>query len=1149
MSDPTAQKHKSHRAGHAEKKAQKEKNKHAGGYNPKAFVSANPGAAHKQILRNAERDQQRLHVPLVNRTNEDEAPPVIIAIVGPQGVGKTTLMRSLIRKFTKHTLKDIRGPVTVVSGKKRRLTFIECGNDLNSMIDVGKIADLVLLMIDGSFGFEMETMEFLNILQAHGFPKVIGILSHLDLIKKQATVRATKKRLKTRFWTEVYQGAKLFYLSGIINGRYPDTEITNLSRFISVMKYRPLTFRNSHPYLLADRLEDLTSREQVRTQPKADRRITVYGYLRGTNLRSNQRVHIPGVGDMTISSVEKLADPCPLPTTESEKRRRLDDKHKLVHAPMSDVGGVMFDKDAVYINVPGNFSRKNGEGDDEEEGGDEDGISGNAGEGEEMVMRLQSAQRLLGDRGADEQGQMRLFEEDDRPIASSSKTANRKRQAAFGQDVAEAENDDEEEDDQSEDGDDFDAEDAEAGPSSRRLTAAGDSDDDERDANGDDLAFADSDSDMGFGSDQEEDEDEDDEDGAGPAASWKNNLAAKAQATIRANKERQKPDIMKLIYGSDLAAEEVANGQSSSSSSKASSSKIQLADDDEGDEDFFQLAKDDDDEEAAAGEDDEKNLVPDQSHQRWSQSDLDRWDDEAMLDSIRHLFITGNRTEGEEGEEEDDAADGGFVDLEDGDGDEDGGKNVDEDPEEARERALAAKKEALKKKFDEQYDDDEEGNGDKDWYETQKAELARQAAANRAEFENSDEATRHAIEGYRPGSYLRVELSSVPYELVEFFDGRYPLLVGGLLSSEETYGFVQVRIKRHRWHHKILKTNDPLIFSMGWRRFQSIPIYSMDDGTRNRMLKYTPEHMHCLATFWAPAARPNTGFCAFNTLSSNIASFRISATGVVLDNDSGSGAHRIVKKLKLTGYPAKVFKNTAFVKDMFNSSLEVAKFEGANIKTVSGIRGQVKKALAKPDGWFRATFEDKVLMSDIIFLRAWYSLHPRRYYNVVTSLLSPIDSESSSGDRAWTGMRLTGKVRYDEKIKTPRPVNSIYKPITDRPEQRKFNKLKIPRKLQESLPYASKPKQMKKQSNESYMNKRAVVMEKSEKEAMALLQQMQAVQKSKVAKRDAKKAEKKVERSKKLKEAEEKRSTKRKMENKEHHRKEGQKEAKRAKSK
>jgi ribosome biogenesis protein BMS1 len=32
---------------------------------------------------------------------------------------------------------------------------MECSNDMNSMIDIAKIADLVLLMIDASFGFEM----------------------------------------------------------------------------------------------------------------------------------------------------------------------------------------------------------------------------------------------------------------------------------------------------------------------------------------------------------------------------------------------------------------------------------------------------------------------------------------------------------------------------------------------------------------------------------------------------------------------------------------------------------------------------------------------------------------------------------------------------------------------------------------------------------------------------------------------------------------------------------------------------------------------------------------------------------------------------------------------------------------------------------
>jgi ribosome biogenesis protein BMS1 len=52
-----------------------------------------------------------------------------------------------------------------------------------------------------------------------------------------------------------------------------------------------------------------------------------------------------------------------------------------------------------------------------------------------------------------------------------------------------------------------------------------------------------------------------------------------------------------------------------------------------------------------------------------------------------------------------------------------------------------------------------------------------------------------------------------------------------------------------------------------------------------------------------------------------------------------------MKKLKLIGEPTKVHKNTAFIQGMFTSSLEAAKFAGAQLKTVSGIRGTVKRAV------------------------------------------------------------------------------------------------------------------------------------------------------------------------------------------------------------
>jgi len=72
---------------------------------------------------------------------------------------------------------------------------------------------------------------------------------------------------------------------------------------------------------------------------------------------------------------------------------------------------------------------------------------------------------------------------------------------------------------------------------------------------------------------------------------------------------------------------------------------------------------------------------------------------------------------------------------------------------------------------------------------------------------------------------VRIVLKGVPSEFLTSFRPQLPVVLGGLLPHEMAMGFVRARVKRHRWHRKVLKSNDPLIFSVGWRRFQSLPVY------------------------------------------------------------------------------------------------------------------------------------------------------------------------------------------------------------------------------------------------------------------------------------------------------------------------------------
>lgn len=136
----------------------------------------------------------------------------------------------------------------------------------------------------------------------------MGVLTHADAFPSMTSRNKAKRKLKARFESEIRNGARLFCFSGFRNRKYLHHEVKNLGRFLSVMKIRPISWRTEHPYVLVDRLEDVTFEAKVKNQSTCDRDVLLYGYLRGTNLRPGCKVHISGISMIRAPTLTFVAD-------------------------------------------------------------------------------------------------------------------------------------------------------------------------------------------------------------------------------------------------------------------------------------------------------------------------------------------------------------------------------------------------------------------------------------------------------------------------------------------------------------------------------------------------------------------------------------------------------------------------------------------------------------------------------------------------------------------------------------------------------------------------------------------------------------------------------------------------------------------------
>ncbi|RZC63059.1 hypothetical protein C5167_024798 [Papaver somniferum] len=243
--------------------------------------------------------------------DDQPPPPFIVLVQGPPNVGKSLLIKSIFKYITRMEYKDdTRGPINFITeGYHRRLQFVECPDDMNAMIDASKYADLVLLLVDASYGFEAAV---------HSFSNVMGVLTHLDKFEDEKEMKGTIDRLQDHFRTE--------------HDLYKFWEVQQLADQISMLQFNPSSWswRAGCPYVFVDRLEDITPPGELHKDTNCNRNLSLYGYLRGCSLNGGAKMHIAGVGDFQLASVKNITDPVPS-SSEMEKESDLVELSHMEH--------------------------------------------------------------------------------------------------------------------------------------------------------------------------------------------------------------------------------------------------------------------------------------------------------------------------------------------------------------------------------------------------------------------------------------------------------------------------------------------------------------------------------------------------------------------------------------------------------------------------------------------------------------------------------------------------------------------------------------------------------------------------------------------------------------------------------------------------
>ncbi|KAM9318836.1 pre-rRNA-processing protein TSR1 homolog [Pholidichthys leucotaenia] len=248
------------------------------------------------------------------RLGSRDGPPHVVAVVplhGRADVGAITkLLRGENAGGVVHQEQCISGISDsfglILPRFKQRFVFMRQSTaDMHSLLDVAKIADSLVFVLDSNEGWDSYGDYCLSCLFAQGLPShalVCQGISDLPVKKRVESRRALSKITENRF-----PDARLFPLDS-------EQDATLLLRHLGTQRQRKLGFRSKRSHLLAQHVTFTPNgpTEGTGGGPTGLGTLCVSGYVRGRPLTVDRLVYICGHGDFQLSQIDAPADPLPL---------------------------------------------------------------------------------------------------------------------------------------------------------------------------------------------------------------------------------------------------------------------------------------------------------------------------------------------------------------------------------------------------------------------------------------------------------------------------------------------------------------------------------------------------------------------------------------------------------------------------------------------------------------------------------------------------------------------------------------------------------------------------------------------------------------------------------------------------------------------